>query len=158
MSPRPELTCRKCGEPKTYMKSWKSPRLACLPCMDRSSKDRLGRTPEVRIANCLHCGALKTLSEYKVRKVWECLPCARVASIVNRYGVERDEALALSLIKACQSCGGQSVDARGLHVDHDHDSGNVRGVLCDRCNKALGLLDDDSDKIMALATYIKERS
>lgn len=158
MAPKPEPLCRKCGKSKTYMRNWRAPRFACLSCMNQASKDRLGRIPVPRIANCQQCGQPKTLSTYKVRKVWECLPCTRIASIVSRYEVTRDEAVALSLIEQCQSCGGQSVDLRGLHVDHDHSTGRVRGVLCDRCNKALGLLDDDSDKIVALAAYIKERS
>ncbi len=158
MSPEPELNCRKCGKPKVYMENWSTPRLACTPCMKKSSDDRLGSTPRVRVANCRKCGQPKTLSTYKRRRVWECLPCVRIGSVATRYGISQGEASVLCSVDACQACGGQSVDRRGLHVDHDHETGKVRGVLCDRCNKALGLLDDSCDKITKLASYIKDRS
>lgn len=40
-----------------------------------------------------------------------------------------------------------------LSVDHCHRTGKVRGLLCARCNRSLGLLGDDSERIYALARY-----
>lgn len=39
-------------------------------------------------------------------------------------------------------------------MDHCHATGKVRGALCDRCNKALGFLNDDVQLIRAAADYI----
>lgn len=47
--------------------------------------------------------------------------------------------------------------ARKLHVDHDHNTGLVRGLLCNTCNVALGDLDDEPSLLRAAADYI-ERS
>jgi hypothetical protein len=41
-----------------------------------------------------------------------------------------------------------------LAVDHCHDTGKVRGLLCCKCNTAIGLLDHDVQKIDAAQAYI----
>jgi hypothetical protein len=38
----------------------------------------------------------------------------------------------------CAICGEARPEARTLHVDHDHATGAIRGLLCFRCNNALG--------------------
>lgn len=40
-------------------------------------------------------------------------------------------------------------------VDHDHDTGQVRGLLCIKCNMAIGLLLDSSDLAVKAALYLK---
>jgi hypothetical protein len=56
----------------------------------------------------------------------------------------------------CAICSSQSNDGRRLHVDHCHDTGKVRGLLCNRCNKGLGLFRDDPDLLSIAAGYIVE--
>ena len=41
-----------------------------------------------------------------------------------------------------------------LAVDHCHETGDVRGLLCAACNTALGLLKDDPDRIVKLLDYL----
>lgn len=43
-----------------------------------------------------------------------------------------------------------------LVVDHCHTSGNVRGLLCHRCNQALGLFDDDPEALREAINYLSE--
>ena len=41
------------------------------------------------------------------------------------------------------------------HVDHDHATGEVRGLLCSSCNRAIGLLKDSSKVCAQAAEYLK---
>ena len=44
----------------------------------------------------------------------------------------------------------------GLHVDHDHLSGRIRGLLCHGCNVALGHLKENEDIVRNLLSYIQK--
>jgi hypothetical protein len=57
----------------------------------------------------------------------------------------------------CEACGERPSDRKQMHIDHDHVSGVVRGLLCHSCNTALGLLNDDPARFHGLLTYL-ERS
>lgn len=60
----------------------------------------------------------------------------------------------------CDSCGHEISLIPGTpnfrRVDHDHDTEEVRGLLCDGCNKAAGLLHDCPDRCRALAQYLEK--
>lgn len=66
------------------------------------------------------------------------------------------EALFIKQGGACAVCGKQT--KRHLHVDHDHATGAVRGLLCGDCNAALGHLHDSPEIIRRLLQYISRQS
>lgn len=43
---------------------------------------------------------------------------------------------------------------RGFHVDHDHETGYVRGLLCGNCNSALGHLKDNIESLASAIQYL----
>lgn len=59
----------------------------------------------------------------------------------------------------CAICRQEEKSGRykSLCIDHCHDSGAIRGLLCSNCNRALGLFKD-SPQVMAAATAYLERS
>lgn len=69
------------------------------------------------------------------------------------YGISRTEydALVEDQRGLCASCGDPLVRP---HLDHCHDTGRVRGVLCHHCNVALGMLKDDPKRVQLLLEYI----
>jgi hypothetical protein len=60
----------------------------------------------------------------------------------------------------CECCGyvfeAGRKGGRSRCVDHDHETGGWRGILCTRCNSALGMLNDSLDQVLRLADYIRE--
>lgn len=64
----------------------------------------------------------------------------------KKYGIDDSQYLELlhKQDRACAICGAWTMDGRWgvLSVDHDHATGQVRGLLCFNCNKKLGILED----------------
>ena len=56
----------------------------------------------------------------------------------------------------CAICGQVNKSGNRLGVDHCHKTGRVRGLLCFRCNTALGLLDDSSTWVFNMLNYLRE--
>ncbi len=55
----------------------------------------------------------------------------------------------------CPRTQQENVKRRRLAVDHDHVTGRVRGLLCYRCNVAIGHLDDEPARARAAAEYLE---
>jgi hypothetical protein len=52
----------------------------------------------------------------------------------------------------CALCGQAGV---GLCVDHDHETGQIRGLLCGKCNKGLGLFGDSAEGLIRALRYLE---
>lgn len=75
----------------------------------------------------------------------------RLSSVCRKYGLTRDVAEALLARGVCDVCGSSD----RLCVDHCHRSGAVRGLLCNGCNAALGMVDDSVARLEGLAAYVR---
>ena len=92
-----------------------------------------------------------------------CSPkCVRIGkslwSMGARYGITRDEYRDRWLAQdgRCAVCRQPERSSRQslLCVDHDHQTGKVRGLLCSHCNRAIGRLGDDPDVIQRAVQYV----
>lgn len=76
----------------------------------------------------------------------------------QKYGLTMDE-VATMRARGCAICG--TVEWMGrhsqAHIDHDHVTGVVRGVLCHECNTGLGKFRDDPDLLRRAADYLTPR-
>lgn len=82
----------------------------------------------------------------------------RNGEYLRRYGISLEvyETMLSAQGGVCAACGNKPLPARVLCVDHCHDTGRVRGLLCDPCNKASGLVRDDPTRLRAIADYLEQ--
>jgi hypothetical protein len=57
----------------------------------------------------------------------------------------------------CDICGKQASKLRRHAIDHCHKTGKIRGLLCDTCNKGLGLFYDNIDLMQKAIDYLRSK-
>lgn len=132
------------------------------------------------LKTCAKCNKLKSPEGfYRVAKTkdglsYRCRSCTRAAHKVwraksrdllitgrlKRYGltIESYDAMLTAQGGRCAVCkdeGNKQSRWNRMSVDHDHTTGKVRGLLCDNCNRALGLLRDDPELVDEAAAYLR---
>jgi hypothetical protein len=132
--------CYDCGEHKEYSNFYKN----------RAKKD--GHSDE-----CKSCGRVRNRKHYVNNK--EKWHASTERSRRRRlYGMEEGdyEKLLEKQKGRCAICGTDTPTGRGkFHIDHCHSSGVVRGLLCSRCNQAIGLLQEDEHILTRALEYVR---
>lgn len=75
------------------------------------------------------------------------------------YGISLEEYTAMEIAqnKQCKICGTSSFYGRTrFAVDHCHETGKVRGLLCTKCNAGLGMFEDNPERLISALSYLKE--
>ncbi|MFD3780209.1 endonuclease VII domain-containing protein [Streptomyces sp. NPDC058612] len=144
----------------------------CRTCSAEYYKQRQeakGRTVRAKVPvpsghkRCPRCEEIKPHAEWEQNKTtsdgWSsyCRSCRtqlnRASYFKRKYGItetQREEMIAAQG-GVCVICRQASAE----HVDHDHQTGRVRGVLCFSCNAALGQFKDRPDVIRRAAAYVE---
>jgi len=82
----------------------------------------------------------------------------RNAHLLRKFGINLEQYNTLLQLQKgkCAICGRKeaSNSKPNLSVDHDHKTGNIRGLLCNRCNIVLGLIDDSIDILATAIDYL----
>ena len=114
----------------------------------------------IRIIICEGCGKKKeyeskNLCKSCYQKEWsKKRPSRRPQILLRDYGItiEQYNEMFEKQKGLCIICKKKS--NKTLHVDHNHKTKEVRGLLCYRCNSAIGYLDDSPERARVLADYI----
>ncbi len=71
------------------------------------------------------------------------------------YGMTPEDYYAM-FDKQKGSCGicKKEVNGKRMCIDHDHVTGKIRELICDRCNKAIGLCEDNRELLRRMISYI----
>lgn len=73
-----------------------------------------------------------------------------------KIGIDEFEKLLTTQGGVCAICSQkrEHVGASGWHVDHEHESGRIRGILCNKCNVGIGMLQDSAVIMLKAARYL----
>ena len=148
----------------------------CKPCFRRraaahyrQAREAVGASVRPReqhaegFKRCAHCLEVKELVEFDKAVSQSggyncyCKPCRRqrdrAARFLRVYGLtlEARDALIAAQGGRCAICG----ESEPVHVDHDHVTGVVRGVVCFRCNSGIGQFDDRADLMRKAIVYLE---
>ena len=89
----------------------------------------------------------------------------RDIDLMSSFGITQGDydAILKSQNYSCAICGIHYTDVRVtsgradyFSVDHCHETGGIRGLLCNRCNLALGMFRDSQDLLHRAAKYLKD--
>ncbi|MFF8276350.1 endonuclease VII domain-containing protein [Streptomyces lateritius] len=170
--------CSRCGETKPH-EAFASNRAMrdglqcyCRPCAAAHHQQRqkaVGKNVRPRVEAphgyqyCRRCGETKPHVDWDRDKAasdglsTRCKACraieGRAGHLKRSYGIteaERDEMIS-SRMGICTIC----LAAPAVHVDHCHETGRVRGVVCFNCNPAIGKLGDDPDTLRRAISYLE---
>lgn len=143
--------CTRCKEQKPLMAFHKAPRLRsglssqCKACCYVHTKEWVSRNREkTRAAQRRFRANHPTNSaEYEIKR---------------NYGIslEAYERMFREQNGGCKICGRQNLDGKRLSIDHDHNTGTVRGLLCIKCNSGIGYFRDDPNLMNRAIQYLKD--
>ena len=110
---------------------------------------------------CPRCKDWKPESDFYVSKKSKdgfsspCKSCESHRHLFDAYGISPEQYA--DLMRGHEGACAICLKQVSLMVDHDHETGQVRGLLCRKCNLALGYLEDNMERINRAFTYL-ERS
>ena len=107
-------------------------------------------------SHCKECRAEEQRSRY-LSKPYNTARCR--SSLLRKYGITREqyEDMYEQQEGCCAICSQhESTFTRALAVDHCHQTGKVRGLLCVNCNVGLGNFKDSEEFLTAAIAYLKE--
>ena len=91
-------------------------------------------------------------------KFFHCRVCERDTQLKLNYGISLEEYHSILDLQnnVCAICGiSQDSSSRKFHVDHDHVTGSIRGILCHHCNTGLGAFRDRPESLLSAISYLK---
>lgn len=132
---------------------------------------------DTQTKECRTCGVDRPYDEFPVRKDVpsgrnrQCKSCLnaynrerrtklglnRAHSLKYKYGItEQEYDVMLTAQKGVCCVCSTPPTTKPLHVDHDHNTGRVRGLLCTNCNTGLGQFKDNPELLYKAADYLEE--
>jgi len=106
--------------------------------------------------------SLKTLymQQYRAKNSEKIRLYSINSNLMRSYGItmQQKEKIILNQNNKCLSCGTdlKQLAHKMIHIDHDHFTNKIRGVLCHNCNTTIGLLNEDLNMVDKIRIYIEK--
>lgn len=162
MSTKP---CRLCGEVKSLTEFHRASdmrdghRGECKACFRESARARYDSARAVARATKWREQNPERFREYQARYRARPERKRKMRDLYYRrtFGISADEfdALLDEQGGGCAVCGRRPARVASLHLDHCHDTGRVRGILCLSCNQGIGKFRDDPELLERAAWYLR---
>lgn len=151
---------------KIAQEEYEATEAVCTKCGETKPVEEFGKanTSLGRASQCLECAREYNRSYYEKEKStgkWNLY--SRANGLKRNYGLTEDEyeELLAEQDGGCAICGiadgglhKQTGKQKKLAVDHNDETGQVRGLLCQKHNMGLGQFDHDIDLLMAAVAYL----
>lgn len=109
-------------------------------------------------AKCRECEAARKRSRYMADEKMRYVHRVASRKYRHRVSLEKFNALFAAQKGCCGICQRhQSESPKTFAVDHDHATGEIRGLLCNECNLFLGLAHDDPAVLAAAISYLAQK-
>lgn len=131
------------------------------------TKEEIKYDLEVGSKVCSQCNTRKPFDDYHRKsdspddRAGVCIDCKtknrRAYHLSYTYDITEEHYFTLldEQFGCCAVCGSDDETIGGhLHVDHDHETGDIRGLLCSNCNTGLGLLQDSPEVLQSAVRYL----
>lgn len=132
----------------------------CKECKRTLDDEQFGKNRfmcDGRLNTCKRCVS-GYMREYRKEHKDEIAARKRECAIRNTYGLSIEDVGRIfeNQGSSCAICGRDVPTGRGWQIDHDHKTGRVRGILCHRCNTALGMAKDNPDLLQQAMDYLRK--
>lgn len=111
----------------------------------------------MNLKKCPKCGKILPESMF-APNTRHCKLCRRDYDWQYRYGLSPEQYLEFYQKQEgkCKICGKELPDGEYLCVDHNKETGEIRGLLCDQCNRGLGYFHEVVEILKNAIKYLEE--
>ena len=157
--------CKRCNTTEKYVNNW-----GCVHCSKtlhqpsaevRKRYEQSAKGKAVRKKINQSDAHKERIWEYNntsgnIQKYYKDNPEKYLAYRVQKYGltVEQYNKLLTEQNNCCKTCDSELDMGKHTHIDHCHNTGEVRSILCAPCNQALGLLKEDASTMQRMIDYV----
>lgn len=116
----------------------------------RAEKKKYNDEHREHLDKCQKINRTNNIEKYRIKE--------KNYNLKKNYGINIDQynEMLKKQKNKCAICHNEFKPMKNTHVDHNHITGKVRGLLCTKCNSSIGYLNDDIKLLKEAIKYLKK--